>query len=86
MKAHKNAEFWTVDEVAEALDGVSMETSGALWMFVPATGEPPSVKKVWSKLSDDQQREISEAFDASDREWEAGMERARAELDERMGR
>lgn len=31
MKAHMMAEHWTPDEVAEALDGISMATTARLW-------------------------------------------------------
>lgn len=56
------AEFWTVDEVAECLPGMS--SSGAyqkLWSFVE-DGLQPTLDEVWSKLSTAHQQAIIDGY------------------------
>lgn len=80
MKAHALFESWRPDEVAECLEGVSMELGAKLWGFVPEydaelagyeTPPEPDVfclKRWWSKLSEGEQVELNAAAEALDRE------------------
>lgn len=55
-------EVWSVDSLAECLDGVGESLYGKLWSFVPADGETPKGKDVWNELTDDEKRELLEAI------------------------
>ncbi|HDY8644987.1 TPA: hypothetical protein RRH48_005376, partial [Klebsiella pneumoniae] len=46
-------EVWSVDSLAECLDGVGPALTRKLWSFVPAEGESPKGKDVWHLLTDE---------------------------------
>ncbi|WP_201621211.1 hypothetical protein [Klebsiella oxytoca] len=46
-------EVWSVDSLAECLDGVGPALTRKLWSFVPAKGE-----SVWHLLTDEEKREL----------------------------
>ena len=51
-------EVWSVDSLAECLDGVGPALTRKLWSFVPAKGESPKGKDVWHLLTDEEKREL----------------------------
>ncbi|MHB4924348.1 hypothetical protein ACYB6O_24000 [Klebsiella pneumoniae] len=51
-------EVWSVDSLAECLDGVGPARTRKLWSFVPAEGESPKGKDVWHLLTDEEKREL----------------------------
>ncbi len=51
-------EVWSVDSLAEYLDGVGPALTRKLWSFVPAKGESPKGKDVWHLLTDEEKREL----------------------------
>ena len=75
---HEAASYWTPDEVAEALDGISTKTSARLWALLPQAGEQPasewpepviaeaSVASIWQHLTEAERAEINAAFVALD--------------------
>lgn len=78
IKPNSLFEVWSPDEVAEALDGVSKETSARLWNdFVPLySGQPRSevpddfgrrcLAKWWDKLTEAEQLELNTAAEAQE--------------------
>ena len=41
MEIPKGLEYWTADEIAECLDGVSVATASRLWSFVGTGNDKP---------------------------------------------
>ena len=39
---HEAASYWTPDEVAEALDGITLKTGARLWELLSEAGEQPA--------------------------------------------
>jgi hypothetical protein len=80
MKAHPLFHSWRPDEVAECLEGVSMDLGAKLWGFVPEYDEelaayelPPEpdafcLARWWDKLSQEDQAALNAAAVAMDRE------------------
>jgi hypothetical protein len=78
VRPHEAASYWTPDEVAEALDGISAQTSARLWALLPQAGEQPasewpepvvveaSVASIWQHLTEAERAEINAAFVALD--------------------
>lgn len=61
----ENIDIWSVDSVAECIDGLSHTTYCTLWNdFVPhemspdPDAEPPALKDIWSQLNPEIQRDI----------------------------
>ncbi|HBT4799499.1 TPA: hypothetical protein MB324_004105 [Klebsiella pneumoniae] len=58
--------YWTVDEVAECIDGVGEELYRKLWSFItPETdGEnAPLAKVAWDTFNDEEKRELVAAIE-----------------------
>ncbi|WP_441769625.1 hypothetical protein, partial [Klebsiella pneumoniae] len=55
---------WTVDEVAECLDGVGQELYRKLWSYIEATtdGEAPLAKVAWGDLTREHKVELVHAI------------------------
>lgn len=78
VRPHDAASYWTPDQVAEALDGISAQTSARLWALLPQAGEQPasewpepvvveaSVASIWQHLTEAERAEINAAFVALD--------------------
>ncbi|OAT24239.1 hypothetical protein M977_00070 [Buttiauxella gaviniae ATCC 51604] len=55
-------ETWSVDSLAECLDGVGPSLYRKLCSFVPAKGDTPKGRDVWSLLNDEEKHELVEAI------------------------
>ena len=53
--------YWTVDSVAECIDGVGQELSRKLWSFVTADHSPLG-KVVWETFTDEEKAELAAAI------------------------
>tara|TARA_R110000787_G_scaffold280188_1_gene390782 strand:+ start:1065 stop:1304 length:240 start_codon:yes stop_codon:yes gene_type:complete len=73
---HESAHYWTPDEVAEALGGISMATSSRLYELMPHAAEKPacewpeptdtteSVVALWPHLTEAERLEVNAGFEA----------------------
>jgi len=61
VKMPELLKYWSVDELAECLDGVGKELYAKLWSYIPAKGDGPKGVDVWEQLSPEQQQELAEA-------------------------
>ncbi|MGS5488376.1 hypothetical protein ACVD67_18230 [Klebsiella quasipneumoniae] len=53
--------YWTVDSVAECIDGVGQELSRKLWSFVTADHSPLG-KVAWETFTDEEKVELAAAI------------------------
>lgn len=53
--------YWTVDSVAECIDGVGQELSRKLWSFVTADHSPLG-KVAWEAFTDEEKAELAAAI------------------------
>lgn len=61
---------FSVDTIAETMDGIVKDTYTELWSYVPTKGEAPSLKKAMKTLSLASRRNIEEVFTTQDKENE----------------
>ncbi|WP_323129417.1 hypothetical protein [Klebsiella pneumoniae] len=57
--------YWTVDEVAECLDGVGDDLYRKLWSYITAEtdGNPPLAKVAWEALTHEEKAEMVQAVE-----------------------
>lgn len=53
--------YWTVDSVAECIDGVGQELSRKLWSFV-TPNHSPLAKVAWETFTDEEKAELAAAI------------------------
>lgn len=53
--------YWSVDELAECLDGVGKELYAKLWSYIPEKGDGPTGADVWNELTEEQQQRLADA-------------------------
>lgn len=61
VKMPELLKYWSVDELAECLDGVGKELYAKLWSYIPAKGDGPKGVEVWKDLTEEQQQRLSDA-------------------------
>lgn len=53
--------YWSVDELAECLDGVGEELYKKLWSYIANGKDAPTGAEVWKDLTKEQQQRLADA-------------------------